>query len=314
MDPTVVVGGRLDLIKSNAFLGKGEWLIAEADESDGSFRRLSPEVAIITNIDDDHLDFYKNYENIQKAFVEFAQLIPFYGFLVVYGDDIRNRKLFENFDKRVLFYGFHEANDFYITKNNQTFSVHNGKEKLGEFTLHVPGDHNALNALSAFIVAYKCGIDVAKCIEGLQKFRGVDRRFQRLGEKNGIEVYDDYGHHPTEIRAVLRAFKDRYPHKKLHVAFQPHRYSRTQLCWNDFVTAFADADQVYITDIYAASEAPIAGITGEALAQAIKHSNCKFIGSVDNVQTLISKSSAGSIFVTLGAGDITKQGRKFLNV
>lgn len=314
MDPTVVVGGRLDLIKSNSFLGKGEWLIAEADESDGSFRRLSPEVAIITNIDDDHLDFYKNYENIQKAFVEFAHLIPFYGFLVVYGDDIRNRKLFEGFDKRVLFYGFHETNDFYLKKNDQTFSIHHGNEKLGQFILPVPGDHNALNALSAFIVSYKCGIDAAKCIEGLEKFRGVDRRFQRLGEKNGIEIYDDYGHHPTEIKAVLKAFKDRYPKKKLYVAFQPHRYSRTQLCWNDFVSSFDLADEVFITDIYAASESPIAGISGDALAKAIKHPKCSHIGRVEGISTLMSQAQSGSIFLTLGAGDITKQGRKFLDL
>lgn len=313
-DPTVVVGGRLDLIKSNALLGKGEWLIAEADESDGSFRKLSPEIAIITNIDDDHLDFYKNYENIQKAFVEFGHLIPFYGFLVVFGDDVRNRQLFENFDKRVLFYGFHETNDFFLKKNGQTFSIHYGQEKMGEFTLHIPGDHNALNALSAFIVSYKSGIDAKKCIEGLEKFQGVDRRFQKLGEKNGVEIYDDYGHHPTEVKAVLGAFKDRYPNKKLYVAFQPHRYSRTQLCWNEFLNAFDLCDELFITDVYAASEAPVAGITGEALAAAMKHPKCSHIGSVEEVAGKIAKSSSGSIFVTLGAGDITKQGRKYLGL
>lgn len=312
LDPTVVVGGRLDLIKSNAFLGKGEWLIAEADESDGSFRRLSPEISIITNIDDDHMDYYKTYENLQKAFVEFAHLTPFYGFIIVFGDDIRNRKIFENFDKRVLFYGLHESNDFYLKKSATGYSIYKQGEKLGEFQLKVPGEHNALNALAAFIVGYRVGIDAQKCIEGLHKFQGVDRRFQRLGERSGIEVYDDYGHHPTEVRAVLKAFKEKYPNKKIIVAFQPHRYSRTQSSWNDFLTAFQDCDELKLVDVYAASEAPIEGINSEKLSQEMKHKSCQYIGSVENVLDVIKSCPSGSVFVTLGAGDIYKYARKFL--
>ena len=318
VDPTVVVGGRLDLIKSNAFLGKGEWLIAEADESDGSFKRLSPEISIITNIDDDHMDHYKTFDNLQKAFKEFANLIPFYGFCVVMGDDVRTRKLFENFDKRIVFYGFHESNDFYLTKESSkdgmSYTIHHEDKKLGTFQLRIPGEHNALNALSAFIVAYRCGIAAQKCIEGLEKFQGVDRRFQRLGEKNGVEIYDDYGHHPTEVKAVLKAFKEKYPTSKIKVAFQPHRYSRTQSSWTDFLKAFDDCDELYILDIYAASEAPIEGITALKLSQEIKHPHCEYIGPVDNVLEKMLKSKPGEVFVTLGAGDIYKQGRKFLNL
>jgi UDP-N-acetylmuramate--alanine ligase len=318
VDPTVVVGGRLDLIKSNAFLGKGEWLIAEADESDGSFKRLSPEISIITNIDDDHMDHYKTFDNLQKAFKEFANLTPFYGFIVVMGDDVRTRKLFENFDKRILFYGFHESNDFYLTKesssNGMNYTIHHEGKKLGRYTLKIPGEHNALNALSAFIVGYKCGISAQKCIEGLEKFQGVDRRFQKLGEKNGVKIYDDYGHHPTEVKAVLKAFKEKYPASKIKVAFQLHRYSRTQACWSEFLKAFDDCDELYLVDIYAASEAPIEGITSLKLSQEIKHKHCVYIGPVYNVLEKMLKAKPGEVFVTLGAGDIYKQGRKFLGL
>ena len=316
VDPTVVVGGRLDLIKSNAFLGKGEWLIAEADESDGSFQRLSPEISIITNIDDDHMDHYKNFDNLQKAFRDIAHLTPFYGFCVVMGDDVRTRKLFENFDKRIIFYGFHESNDFYLVKNVTkdliSYTIHHEENALGTFSMKVPGEHNALNALAAFIVGYKCGIPAAKCIEGLEAFQGVDRRFQKLGEKNGVEIYDDYGHHPTEIKAVLKAFREKYPNSKLKVAFQPHRYSRTQTCWSEFLKSFEDCDELYLVDIYAASEAPIEGITSLKLSEEIKHPHCEYIGSVDNVLEKMLKAKPGEVFVTLGAGDIFKQGRKFL--
>lgn len=318
VDPTVVVGGRLDLIKSNAFLGKGEWLIAEADESDGSFKRLSPEISIITNIDDDHMDHYKNFDNLQRAFKEFASLIPFYGFCVVMGDDVLTRKLFENFDKRVLFYGFHESNDFYLTKEKSddliSYTIHHEGQKLGTYRLNVPGEHNALNALAAFIVGYKCGISAQKCIEGLEQFKGVDRRFQKLGEKNGVEIYDDYGHHPTEVKAVLKAFREKYPRSKIKVAFQPHRYSRTQSCWSEFIKSFDDCDELYLVDIYAASEAPIEGITSEKLSLEIKHPHCEYIGPVDNVLEKMLKAKSGDVFVTLGAGDIYKQGRKFLGL
>ncbi len=313
-DPTVVVGGRLDLIKSNAFLGKGEWLIAEADESDGSFKRLSPEISIITNIDDDHMDYYKNYQAIQKAFFEFANLIPFYGFTVVYGDDVRVRTLFENFDKRILFYGLHESNDFFIKKEDSHYVIFHRGERLGRYQLKVPGEHNALNALAAFIVAYQTGLPTDKCIEGLEKFQGVDRRFQRLGERNGVEIYDDYGHHPTEIKAVLKAFREKYPEKEIHVAFQPHRYSRTQNLWQDFITSFQEADKLYLVDIYAASESPIEGISSQKLSQAIKNKSCEYIGSVENVLRVLPHVPRGAIFVTLGAGNIYRFAKEYLEL
>ena len=185
---------------------------------------------------------------------------------------------------------------------------------MGTYSLKVPGEHNALNALAAFIVGYKCGISAQKCIEGLEAFQGVDRRFQKLGEKNGVEIYDDYGHHPTEVKAVLKAFKEKYPKAKIKVAFQPHRYTRTQSCWSDFIKSFDDCDELYLVDIYAASEAPIEGITAAKLSEEIKHPHCEYIGAVDNVLEKMLKAKVGDVFVTLGAGDIYKQGRKFLGI
>jgi UDP-N-acetylmuramate--alanine ligase len=269
-NPTIVVGGRLDLIKSTALLGAGEWMIAEADESDGSFSRLSPEIALVTNIDNDHLDHYGTFEHLKKAFFDFAGRVPFYGAAIVCWDDPVVRETFSPFGKRLLRYGFHEDADLRIEGERSRYKVVFAGNELGEFHLNVPGRHNALNAAAAVAVALEAGIDFATIIKGLDRFNGVDRRFQHKGQVAGIDIYDDYGHHPTEIEAVLRAFRERYGDRKLFVAFQPHRFSRTKLCWDQFQTCFSQADRLYLTDIYAAGEDPIANVDADAMLSGIK--------------------------------------------
>jgi UDP-N-acetylmuramate--alanine ligase len=315
--PTIVIGGKFDQIKSTALLGDGEWLIAEADESDGSFQKLSPEIAVITNIDSDHLDYFKSFENLQNSFVNFAQKTPFYGICIVCGDDPKVREIFEHFPKRILFYGFDDKNDLVIKGQNGKYEVFEntitGRKKLGDCELKVPGQHNALNALAALAVGLKAGFSFEVCRQGLLKFEGVDRRFHFKGEKKNIRIYDDYGHHPTEVRATLQGFREKFPDRRLVVMFQPHRYSRTESCWHDFTNCFTLCDEVFITDIYAAGEAPIAGITAEKLASEIKHKSCRYLSKEAGLSIQIfPQLKSGDVFITLGAGDGWKVGMEML--
>jgi UDP-N-acetylmuramate--alanine ligase len=311
--PTIVVGGRLDLIQSTALLGDGEWIIAEADESDGSFSKLSPEIAIITNIDSDHLDYFKSFENLQKAFFGFAQKVPFYGALIACGDDPHIKKVFENFPKRALFYGFEDHNDYVIKGERGSFELWKEGKKIGPFSVPFPGRHNALNATAALIAGLVAGISFETAAQGLMKFNGVDRRFQFKGEANGISVYDDYGHHPTEVRATLQAFREKFPDRRLVVFFQPHRFSRTQLCWHDFTTCFSQCDELLLTDIYPAGEKPIEGITSDRLAKEIKHAHVRYLPrSSELVSQVKSLLKSGDVFLTLGAGDGWKVGMELL--
>lgn len=314
--PTIVVGGRFEKIKSTAQLGKGEWLIAEADESDGSFNKLSPEIAIITNIDSDHMDHFKTFENLKKAFLDFAYRIPFYGMLIVCGDDPDVRELFANFSKRIVFYGFDPKNDYIIEGEKGKYSIFKNNSiqgitvKLGELNLpHAPGKHNALNAAASMIAAMAAGIDFEMCALGLAKFEGVDRRFHYKGEVSQVLVYDDYGHHPTEVRATLQAFREKFENHRLVVYFQPHRYSRTEHCWQDFKTCFSQADVLFLGDIYAAGEAPIPGITSEKLLSEIKHENGGLSRKdLQQTESIVKHLQSGDIFITLGAGDGWKLG------
>lgn len=323
--PTIVVGGRLDLIKSTALLGQGEWLIAEADESDGSFSRLSPEMVIVTNIDNDHLDYYGTVAQLKKAFFDFAMRTPFYGLAIVCGDDPAVRDTFEDFGKRILFYGFNAENDLRLSGSKGAYDVFQGDQKLGSFTLGLPGRHNALNACAALAVGLEAGFPFSVCAEGLESFRGVDRRFQLKGAVKGadgnadsIEIYDDYGHHPTEVSAVLNAFREKYPDRRVVTVFQPHRYSRTHLVWDEFVECFGEADKVFICDIYAAGEDPIKGVSGERLSTevAISKNAPKAVehlpNSVDRLAKIKSELRDGDVLVTLGAGDIWKLGMQVL--
>lgn len=308
-EPTIVVGGRLDLIKSTALLGQGEWMVAEADESDGSFLRLSPEMVVVTNIDNDHLDHYGTVESLKKAFHDFASRIPFYGLAIVCGDDPVVREVFSDFPKRVLFYGFGEANDLRLRGEKSEYQVYLGNVRLGAFKLQVPGRHNALNAAAALAAGLEAGFSFETCAKGLQAFGGVDRRFQFKGEAGGVDVYDDYGHHPTEIRAVLSAFKEKFPHRRIVTVFQPHRYSRTLLCWDQFLGCFRGADRVFICDIYAAGEMPINNISAERLVAEIEHTAAAHLtGTTERLERIRSELRPGDVFVTLGAGDVWKLG------
>jgi UDP-N-acetylmuramate--alanine ligase len=313
-DPTIVVGGRLDLIKSTAKLGSSDWLVAEADESDGSFNRLSPEIVIITNIDNDHLDHYKTFSNLQNAFYEFASRVPFYGVAIVCGDDKATRDLFKDFPKRIIFYGFKDDNEYVLRGEKSRFEVvHNTtdgrEESLGEFRLSVPGRHNGLNALAAILSAKLAGVPMDKCLKGIETFAGVDRRMQKKYDIKGVFFYDDYGHHPTEIAAVMQAFQEQMSEHRLHVLFQPHRYSRTQSCWKDFLTCFKGAAEVHLLDIYPAGEAPIKDVTSKRLAEEMDHASCHYYTSKEEAKDeIVKKLKAGDILLTLGAGDVYKLG------
>jgi len=309
MDPTIVVGGRLEWIQSTAQLGTGEWLVAEADESDGSFNRLSPEVVVITNIDTDHLDHYGSFEVLQSAFKEFASRIPFYGAVIVCGDDEKTFRLFSDFGKKTMTYGFSERNAYPLketdTKGVWRFSTPEGEEFL--FEAPMPGKHNALNGLAAILASHQSGLPLSACCQSVSLFRGVDRRFQHKARVRGVDFYDDYGHHPTEIKAVLRGFKDQFPERRIVIFFQPHRFSRTQICWSEFLSSFDDADHLYLLDIYPAGESPIEGISSQKLFEEMKHKSSKlFARDPQGLLQVLSEIQEGDVVVTLGAGDVYK--------
>ncbi len=313
VSPTIFLGGRLEMIDSTALLGQGEWLIAEADESDGSFHKLSPEISIITNIDSDHLDHFKTFENLQKSFYDFALRIPFYGSLVVCGDDLIVQNLFQHFPKKISTYGFSAHNDYQMVGEKGQYELLHHGQSLGTFQLNIPGRHNALNACAAIIVSLEAGISFESCKKGLLAYQGVDRRFQLKGEKKNIKVYDDYGHHPTEISATLSAFRERFPDSRVVVYFQPHRYSRTQSCWHEFTQCFSQCDKLFLTDIYPAGENPIEGVQSEKLLTEIKHSDKSYLPkSAEMAEVIISQLKPGDVFVTLGAGDGWKLGLEIL--
>ena len=308
LEPTIAVGGRLDLIKSTALLGKGEWMIVEADESDGSFSRFNHEICIVTNIDNDHLDYYKSMETLKKAFYDFALKVPFYGAAVVCGDDPIIREIYQDFPKKIIYYGLNKNNDYYIEGKNGEYVVYDKQGKnLGAMNLQVSGRHNALNALAAAIASHLADVPWSECLRGVGLFKGVDRRFQLRGEKLGVLIYDDYGHHPTEVKATLQAFREKYPTQKIYVLFQPHRYSRTQLCWKDFTQSFAVAEKVWVLDIYAAGEKPMEGITAQRLATEIDGGRGEWVGVFATAKEMLTKEcKPGNVVVCFGAGDVNK--------
>ena len=281
LDPTAVIGGRLSAFGSNARLGRGDYMVAEADESDRSFLKLSPSVAVITNIDREHMESYGTWQNLQDAFVEFANKVPFYGAVVACADDAPVRELLPRFSRRVITYGLEGPAD-YVGKNMQlaafgsmcTVQARTAEgtiSELGTIRLRVPGRHNVLNALAAVAVALEVGISFPRIAAALEEFGGAERRFQLRGEAGGVLVVDDYGHHPTEIAAVLAAARAGID-RRIIAVFQPHRYSRTAQLLEEFGPAFRGADHVILTDIHAAGEKPLAGITAEALAASIRRS------------------------------------------
>ncbi|MCB0341400.1 MAG: UDP-N-acetylmuramate--L-alanine ligase [Bdellovibrionales bacterium] len=312
LDPTIVVGGRLDIIKSTAQLGGGEWIVAEADESDGSFTRLSPEVVIVTNIDNDHLDHYGDFLQLQKAFLEFASRVPFYGLAIVCGDDPIVRKVFSEYSKRVIFYGYNVENDVILNAvGDGRYQVMMEGQRVADFVMPMPGRHNALNALAAMLAGREAGVSWEQAKLGVETFKGVDRRFQHKGCVAGVDYYDDYGHHPTEIRAVLTAAREKYPDRRIVVLFQPHRFSRTAACWTEFTECFDSADKLFLLDIYPAGENPIENITAEKLCAEVKDCACEHVGTLEAAgEQLVSELRAGDVFLTLGAGNVWKVGER----
>jgi UDP-N-acetylmuramate--alanine ligase len=328
IDPTVVVGGRVDAMGSNARLGKSQYLVAEADESDRSFLKLSPILSVVTNIDREHMDCYRNMRDVKKTFLEFMDRVPFYGMVVVCNDDPILRRLLPETQRRTVTYGTKRGSDFLIRLDTNAavnvpgdgqplsrFRVSYRKKDLGEFTLHVPGVHNILNATAAIAVGVGLEIGVEAIRSALDQFRGVDRRFQLRGRVAGVSVIDDYGHHPTEIKATLAAARQ-CGFRKVHVVFQPHRYTRTRDLLEDFTTAFGDADSLFVLDIYAASEKPIEGISGEALARAIGEKgglSTHYVSSfADAVNSVAATAREGDMILTLGAGNVSQLGPMIL--
>ncbi len=311
--PTVVVGGRLDLIKSTSILGEGEWLVAEADESDGSFLKYKPEIAIITNIDNDHMDFYENERALENAFLKFAEQVPFYGKVFACGDCDRTRRALEPFKKHIVYYGFHETNDYQLMGSDGKYQVLQNGELAFSFELAFPGKHYALNSLAALLVGMETGLSSKEVTRALSHFSGVGRRFEKKGEYNGALVYDDYAHHPTEIRYTLEAFQEKHPDRKVRLVFQPHRYSRTSMCWQDFQTCFTSVDELLLLPIYAAGEEAMANITSENLLEAIDLENKKYFSSQEEVLKYLKETSGPEdILVTFGAGDISKLGDRLI--
>jgi len=316
LDPTIVIGGRLKNLKTSARLGRGEYLVAEADESDGSFLKLSPVITIVTNIDNDHLDYYGDMESLKAAFVKHINSIPFYGAAIICTDDKNVREIIPQINRRYITYGLAgdpdiKAKNIKVLKNCTSYDVTYKGKKAGNVCIRVPGKHNISNSLAAIGAGMWLGIPFKHIAKAIDSFEGVGRRLEIKGEKDGITVMDDYGHHPTEIKATLSAIKHFWPKRKLTVLFQPHRYTRTANLYNEFGASFGDADCVKLLDIYSAGEKPIDGITSELILGSLKKNKCaaeKFADSASLAKTLES----GDIVLTLGAGDVWKRGEELL--
>ena len=321
LDPTVIIGGRLNAYGANARLGEGRYLIAEADESDGSFLCLFPIINVVTNVDLDHVDFYSNQEAIDQAFISFMNKVPFYGLNVVCGDDPGVRRILPEVKRRVITYGLGAGNTLRAVisscADGSCFSVLSAGHELGEVRLGQPGRHNVLNALAAIGVALEAGIDAEVCLAGLSKFNGVGRRFERKGEREGVLVIDDYGHHPAEIEATLNTARECFPDRRLIVIFQPHRFTRTQALFGDFCRVFGQVDKLLLVEIYPASEAPIPGVSGESLAQGIRQvssTDVTYFPSFEAVsEALPGILEPGDVLITLGAGNVWKIGQQYLD-
>lgn len=316
LDPTTVVGGVVDTLGSNAKLGASEWFVTEADESDRSFLMLYPTIAVVTNIDKEHMESYKGMDDVVQCFTDFVNKVPFFGAAIICLDDPNVQLIIPNIKRRRVTYGMTAQADIsahdirYNDSFGSHFTVWRGAEILGEIELPVPGKHNVYNALAATAVALELEIPFAKIADAFTTFKNANRRFQFKGEENGIMVVDDYGHHPTEILATLSAAKNSAGGRRTVVVFQPHRYSRTQELMDEFALAFNNADVLFVLDIYAASEAPIEGITAEVLTENIRkygHKNASYIGDVETAAAKVTEYlQTGDLVITLGAGSVTR--------
>jgi UDP-N-acetylmuramate--alanine ligase len=321
IDPTVVIGGRLKSMGSNAKLGQGDYMVAEADESDGSFLKLNPTIAVITNIDREHMDYFKDMDILKQAFVSFANKLPFYGVAVVCREDAHVREIIPHIRRKVLTYGLSEDADVYAREIRHSgikmsFEAVFQGGSLGRFGIPVPGIHNVLNSLAAIAVAVELQIPVETISKALDSFGGILRRFELKGEVNGIKIFDDYGHHPSEVKAVLGAARECLKEHRLFVLFQPHRYTRTRDLIDEFAVSFDNIDRLFLMDIYAAGEKPIDGINSALLLERIKKSGLKDVSHISDRGGMIAKIkselSSGDVLITLGAGDVYKMGEELL--
>ncbi len=322
LDPTVVVGGVIESLGSNARLGKSDLMVVEGDESDRSFLMLSPTIAVVTNIDREHMDRYEDMADVKKSFADFANKVPFYGASVLCLDDPNVQAVLPDIKRRRITYGLSaqadvSAHNIRYDKNfGSTFTVWRGSDVLGDVNLRVPGLHNVYNSLAGIAVALELDVPFEKIAEALSEFGGVGRRFQMRGEAAGVLVVDDYGHHPTEVKATLAAAKIGSGGRRLVVLFQPHRYSRTKDQMTEFARSFNNADVLFISDIYAASEEPIEGITSEALIDTIKsfgHKDARYAGAIETTATQVfDEVHAGDVVITLGAGNVSRVGEQLL--
>lgn len=320
-DPTFVIGGQISSINTNYQLGEGNYFLAEADESDGSLLDLNPTIALITNIEPEHLDYYRNLDHIFETFNSFAQKIPRDGFLVLNLDHPNNKKLMESIDCKVYTYGEDSFADLRVEniefhENTSSFDVIYKHKYLTRIELRVPGMHNINNALGALLLGLTLELPIEPMRQALYSFTGTKKRFQPVGEVNDILLFDDYAHHPTEIEATLNAAKNGWPNKRTVAIFQPHRYTRTKLLADSFAKCFKEADEVIITNIFAASEQPIMGISGKTICDELKkagNSNVIYINKKDEIpQYLANNLKSGDIVITMGAGDIHKISKETL--
>jgi UDP-N-acetylmuramate--alanine ligase len=320
LDPTVIIGGRLKDIGGHAKMGQSEFLVAEADESDGSFLRLSPTITVVTTLDEEHMDFYHTLDNIKKTFLEFINKVPFYGSAILCLDDPNIQSLIPSVKKRHITYGLttqadYTARNIVIEGLNTYFTVYHHGRELGRILSGALGQHNVLNTLAAVAVGMELNLDFDTVAASLKDFEGVQRRFEVVEKTDELILVDDYGHHPAEIRATLRTAKEAWPDRRLIVVFQPHRYSRTQSLMKEFWSAFNDADHLLVTDIYSAGEPPIEGVDAFQIAEGIRefgHKEVEHIGN-DQVSDRISRIvKPGDVVMTLGAGDVWKLGRNLL--
>lgn len=322
LDPTSVIGGKLKSLDTGAKLGKGDFLVAEADESDGSFLKLSPTIAVVTSLDNDHLEFYRNMDEVKSAFLKFINHIPFYGVSIICLDDENIQSIIPEIEKRFITYGLkgqadYKAKNIRMSEEVTSYFVDYHGKNLGKINIKMPGIHNVLNSLAAVVVGLELDVPFESIAQSQGEFSGIERRFQIKSTKKEVLVVDDYGHHPTEIKTTLKTLREIYKEKRVIVVFQPHRYTRTQLLLNDFFTSFYDADLLIIAAIYPASEKPIKGINSSLICEGVKKHGQKNVLLLEDKQEivdyLLQNTKANDVVLTLGAGDIWKVGNEFID-
>lgn len=322
LDPTVVIGGQVKALGTGARLGRGEYLVAETDESDRSFLLLKPTVAVVTNIDNEHMSAYRSRQDLEASFRQFIESVPFYGLAILCVDDPTVRLMASECKRRVLTYGFSTDADLYATnvraaRDGMRFEVVYRGAHLGAFLLPMLGRHLVQNSLASIAVGLEFGISIEVIRQALAGFGGVKRRLEIIGEVGGVTIMSDYGHHPTEIRATLRAVRECLGSSisRLVVLFQPHRYSRTKDCWQEYLSCFKDADHLVLTDVYAASEIPVEGVSGEALSKAVDHPSVEFVASIEEAPSkLVPSLAPGELLLCLGAGSVGLMPERFVEI